>query len=315
MIDALLKNLILCRCQYGRSILCTVHKTNKHHILMTMLSAHIHFGFRKKTGYNLSRASSRVMFSNLTIVRIIAWVSRRQGAEFNDFSSLTPRLHGHGTISCPNMGKRLSIVMPRLYTWTWDSLAHATRVWAQVASFPDSTPQPFIHGAIKSWGVESGNEARHKTNSSTVSCPDYVDVRPSTGITLSLTRSHSQITPHKEYSTGTRLSLSQSHTQTTPHKYYSMHSYPVVTSGNKTSSAYVNCWAPPDASCATFSRKCNNFSFCIMRQEYVLTVCKTTDMYYSKLSCTLASFPVLPTPAFVSQPWRKSAFFSMAARQ
>ena len=37
-----------------------------------------------------------------------------------------------------------------------------------VASFPDSTPQLFIapcingaiNGAIKSWGVESGNEAR-----------------------------------------------------------------------------------------------------------------------------------------------------------
>ena len=31
----------------------------------------------------------------------------------------------------------------------------------QLVSFPDSTPQLFItHGAIKSWGVESGNEAR-----------------------------------------------------------------------------------------------------------------------------------------------------------
>ena len=29
----------------------------------------------------------------------------------------------------------------------------------------------------------------------------------------------------------------------------------------------------------------------------------------------VAPFPVLPTPAFVSQPWRKLAFFSMAARQ
>ena len=29
-----------------------------------------------------------------------------------------------------------------------------------VASFPDSTPQLFIHSAIKSWGVESRNEAR-----------------------------------------------------------------------------------------------------------------------------------------------------------
>ena len=34
-----------------------------------------------------------------------------------------------------------------------------------LASFPDSTPQlfiAFIHSAIKSWGVESGNEARRK---------------------------------------------------------------------------------------------------------------------------------------------------------
>ena len=69
-----------------------------------------HSFWLQKTGYNISRASSRVMFSNLTIVCIIAWVSRRQGVEFNNFSSLTPRLHGHGTISCPNMGKRLSIV-------------------------------------------------------------------------------------------------------------------------------------------------------------------------------------------------------------
>ena len=33
-----------------------------------------------------------------------------------------------------------------------------------IASFPDSTPQLFIHGVIKSWGVESVNEAnRHLT--------------------------------------------------------------------------------------------------------------------------------------------------------
>ena len=38
---------------------------------------------------------------------------------------------------------------------------------ADIASFPDSTPQLFIalcikalHSAIKSWGVESGNEAK-----------------------------------------------------------------------------------------------------------------------------------------------------------
>ena len=43
-----------------------------------------HSFWLQKTGYNLSRASSRVMFSNLTIVCIIAWVSRRQGVEFNN---------------------------------------------------------------------------------------------------------------------------------------------------------------------------------------------------------------------------------------
>ena len=34
----------------------------------------------------------------------------------------------------------------------------------RVTSFPDSTPHrtAFIHSAIKSWGVESGNETREK---------------------------------------------------------------------------------------------------------------------------------------------------------
>ena len=34
----------------------------------------------------------------------------------------------------------------------------------QLASFPDSTPQLFIHSAIKSWGVESRNEANLQPN-------------------------------------------------------------------------------------------------------------------------------------------------------
>ena len=42
-----------------------------------------------------------------------------------------------------------------------------------VALFPDSTPQIFItHGAIKSWGVESGNEAIHVVGfTKTSECP------------------------------------------------------------------------------------------------------------------------------------------------
>ena len=37
---------------------------------------------------------------------------------------------------------------------------HVVRLETHVASFPDSTPLLFIHSAIKSRGVESGNEAR-----------------------------------------------------------------------------------------------------------------------------------------------------------
>ena len=36
---------------------------------------------------------------------------------------------------------------------------HVALLLTDLASFPDSTPQLFIHSAIKRWGVESGNEA------------------------------------------------------------------------------------------------------------------------------------------------------------